>query len=119
LAKEAACVLFSSARKLPRPRGLDVISLLAPMTQFPREKPRSIAKLLTKWEAYAKAKGTPSIFRSQLILDRNQKRKKEKKVWDEARGEWRRRYGYKRSNDSKDIAIIEAKPTDKVCHCLY
>lgn len=42
------------------------------------------------------------------------KRKKERKVWDESKQEWRRRFGYKRVNDEKDVAIVEAKPTDKV-----
>lgn len=31
---------------------------------------------------------------------------------EEGSGEWKRRYGYKRANDEKDIPILEAKATD-------
>lgn len=40
------------------------------------------------------------------------KRKKDKVVWDEQTGTWKRCYGYDRVNDDNDIPIIEAKMTD-------
>ena len=41
------------------------------------------------------------------------KRKREKYTFDEHAGEFKRRYGYDRVNDINDVAIIEAKLTDK------
>ena len=41
-----------------------------------------------------------------------QKRKKDKIVYDEQSGTWKRRHGYDRANDEEAIPIIEAKPTD-------
>lgn len=40
------------------------------------------------------------------------KHKKDKVVWDEQTGTWKRRYGYDRVNDDQDIPIIDAKSTD-------
>lgn len=40
------------------------------------------------------------------------KRKKDKLAFDEQTGTWKRRHGYDRVNDDKDIPIIEAKMTD-------
>lgn len=39
-------------------------------------------------------------------------RKKDKIVYDEQTGTWKRRHGYDRVNDDEDIPIIEAKMTD-------
>lgn len=41
-----------------------------------------------------------------------QKRKKDKVVFDDQTGSWKRRHGYDRVNDDKDVPIIEAKATD-------
>lgn len=40
------------------------------------------------------------------------KRKKDKVVWDEQTGAWKRRFGYDRVDDDRDVPIIEAKMTD-------
>lgn len=40
------------------------------------------------------------------------KRNKDKQVYDEPSGTWKRRHGYDRANDEEAIPIIEAKPTD-------
>lgn len=45
--------------------------------------------------------------------------KKDKRVFDEQTSTWKRRHGYDRVNDDKDIPIIEAKPTDGKCYMLY
>jgi len=42
------------------------------------------------------------------IINRN----KDKQVYDEQSGTWKRRHGYDRANDEEAIPIIEAKPTD-------
>eukprot|EP00899_Mesostigma_viride_P017971 jgi/Mesvir1/26175/Mv06872-RA.1 len=75
--------------------------LPAPTFALPRVKPLPKPKPLTKWEKFAKEKGI-------------RKKKKDKVVWDDATGEWRRRYGYKRAGDISDVGVIEAKPTDQV-----
>ncbi|XP_016467497.1 ribosome biogenesis regulatory protein homolog [Nicotiana tabacum] len=59
-----------------------------------------VSKPPTKWEVFAKKKGI-------------QKRKKDKVVFDEQTGSWKRRHGYDRVNDDKDVPIIEAKETDE------
>lgn len=41
-----------------------------------------------------------------------QNRKKDKIVFDEQTSSWKRRHGYDRVNDDKDVPIIEAKLTD-------
>lgn len=40
------------------------------------------------------------------------KHKKDKVVWDEQTAQWKRRHGYDRVNDDKDVPIIDAKETD-------
>ena len=39
-------------------------------------------------------------------------RKKDKIVYDDQTGSWKRRHGYDRANDEENIPIIEAKMTD-------
>ncbi|KAK8500209.1 hypothetical protein V6N12_002314 [Hibiscus sabdariffa] len=87
---------------LPSTEDVDgpLVKLPPPTTKLPREKHLPKPKPLTKWEEFAKKKGI-------------QKRKKEKVVWDEQTGTWKRRFGYDRVNDDKDIPIIEAKMTDE------
>ncbi|MCD7473308.1 hypothetical protein HAX54_015089 [Datura stramonium] len=80
--------------------GGDQSSLPQPATRLPREKPLPKPKPPTKWEVFAKKKGI-------------QKRKKDKVVFDDQTGSWKRRHGYDRVNDDKDVPIIEAKATDE------
>lgn len=40
------------------------------------------------------------------------KRKKDKIVYDEQTGTWKRRYGYDHANDEDKVPIIDAKITD-------
>jgi Ribosome biogenesis regulatory protein (RRS1) len=50
-----------------------------------------------------------------LLLDAGiKKRKKNKRVWDEQTGTWKRTHGYDRVNDDRDIPILEAKSTDGI-----
>ncbi|KAJ8750607.1 hypothetical protein K2173_015781 [Erythroxylum novogranatense] len=76
-----------------------IVKLPPPTTKLPREKHLPKPKPPTKWEQFAKAKGI-------------KKRKKDKIVWDEQTGAWKRRHGYDRVNDDEDVPIIEAKITD-------
>ncbi|XP_020089351.1 ribosome biogenesis regulatory protein homolog [Ananas comosus] len=98
LVQEIANALFS----LPSTEDPDgpIIKLPPPTTKLPREKHLPKPKPLTKWELFAQMKGI-------------KKHKKNKRVWDEQTGTWKRTHGYDRANDDKDIPIIEAKPTDE------
>ncbi|KAL4446233.1 hypothetical protein ABPG77_003040 [Micractinium sp. CCAP 211/92] len=78
-----------------------IATLPPPSTVLPREKPIPKPKPPTKWELFAQRKGI-------------EKRKRSKLEWDEASGEWRRRYGYKRANDEAAVPVIEARPDDVV-----
>ncbi|KAI7840975.1 hypothetical protein COHA_005204 [Chlorella ohadii] len=42
-----------------------------------------------------------------------EKRKRSKLEFDEASGEWKRRYGYKRANDEAAVPVIEARPDEQ------
>ncbi|KAH7422610.1 hypothetical protein KP509_12G016900 [Ceratopteris richardii] len=78
-----------------------IVQLPAPTLQLPREKPLPKPRPPTKWEIFAQRKGI-------------KKRKRSKLEFDEQNQEWRRRYGYKRVRDEKDIPIIDAKPSDEI-----
>lgn len=78
-----------------------MVELPNPTTLLPRFKPLPKPKPLTRWEKFAKDKGIV-------------KRKRSKYAFDENTGEFKRRYGYDRVNDINDVAIIEAKASDKV-----
>ncbi|XP_068648840.1 ribosome biogenesis regulatory protein homolog [Aristolochia californica] len=77
-----------------------IVTLPKPTTKLPREKHLPKPKPPTKWESFAKAKGI-------------KKRKKDKIVYDEQTGTWKRRHGYDRVNDIRDIPVIVAKSTDE------
>ncbi|KAL0376113.1 UNVERIFIED_CONTAM: Ribosome biogenesis regulatory protein [Sesamum calycinum] len=98
LVQAIADALFS----LPSTEDVDgpIVKLPAPTIKLPRAKPLPKPRPPTKWELFAEKKGI-------------QKRKKEKLVFDEQTGTWKRRHGYDRVNDDNDIPIIEAKSTDE------
>ncbi|KAI5589951.1 hypothetical protein POPTR_005G231000v4 [Populus trichocarpa] len=99
---ELVQAIVSGVFNLPSTEDIDgpLVKLPPPTTKLPREKPLPKPKPPTRWEQFAKAKGI-----------RN--RKKDKVVWDEQTGTWKRRYGYDRVNDDADVPIIEAKMTDE------
>ncbi|PIA60326.1 hypothetical protein AQUCO_00300076v1 [Aquilegia coerulea] len=76
-----------------------LVHLPQPITRLPREKHLPRPKPPTKWEEFAKKKGIKH-------------RKKDKIVYDVQTHSWKRRYGYDRVNDDKDVPIIEGKMTD-------
>lgn len=82
------------AERLPGGEAVLVARLPEPSLRLPREKPPPRPRAPTRWEQFAKLKGI-------------QKRKKTNLVWDEARGEWRRRWGYKRAGDDTKDWLIE------------
>ncbi|KAI5058043.1 hypothetical protein GOP47_0026213 [Adiantum capillus-veneris] len=78
-----------------------IVQLPSSTIRLPREKPLPKARPPTKWEVFAQKKGI-------------QKRKRSKLEFDEPNQEWRRRYGYKRVRDERDIPIIDAKSSDEL-----
>ena len=66
------------------------ITLPAPTTPLPREKPIPKDKEKTKWERFAEKKGIKA------------KRKEGKLIFDEAKGDWVPKYGYKGKNKDAD-----------------
>ncbi|GAB7343990.1 hypothetical protein MBLNU457_1922t1 [Dothideomycetes sp. NU457] len=72
------------------------LSLPAPQTPTPREKPVPQAKPLTKWQEFAKKKGIVG------------KEKTGKMVYDEEKGDWVPKWGYKGKNkDGLDDWLVE------------
>ena len=83
-----------------------VAQLPPPAYPLPRQKPLPAPRAPTRWEAFAAKKGI-------------QKKKRPTVVWDEDAGEWRRRHGYKRAGDAREVPIIEASAADKVRTIFY
>lgn len=81
-ARDGIQSLVNALLQLPTTSSPDgpITKLPPPTTLLPRQKPLPKPKAPTKWETFAAAKGI-------------QKRKKEKKVWDEEKQEWRDRWG--------------------------
>jgi regulator of ribosome biosynthesis len=73
--------------------------LPVPELVIPREKPLPKPKVETKWEKFAKEKGI-------------EKKKKSRKVLDEATGEWSHAWGYNRANDDLKDWAVEVKEGD-------
>ncbi|KAL9610893.1 MAG: hypothetical protein Q9167_004434 [Letrouitia subvulpina] len=73
------------------------VTLPPPTTPLPREKPVPEEKKPTKWEKFAAMKGI-----------KNKKRGEGKMVYDEEKGEWVPKWGYKGKNkDGDDDWIVE------------
>ncbi|KAI9756501.1 MAG: hypothetical protein M4579_003840 [Chaenotheca gracillima] len=68
-----------------------LMTLPAPSTPLPREKPLPAAKAMTKWQQFAAKKGI-----------KDKKKGEGKMVYDEATGEWVPRYGYKGANKKEE-----------------
>jgi regulator of ribosome biosynthesis len=75
-----------------------LLSLPAPSTVLPREKPVPEAKPKTKWERFAEKKGIKAKTREQ----------RQNLAYDEESGEWKRKWGYKGLNKKgEDYPIME------------
>lgn len=80
-----------------------IAELPMPVTAIPREKPIPKAKEPTKWELFAKKKGIQS------------KPREGKMVYDEEKGEWVPKWGYKGRNKDVEhqwLVEIDDKKTD-------
>lgn len=77
-------------------------------TRLPREKPLPAPRAPTRWEQFAARKGIKPKTREQRKNLR----------WDEARGEWEKKWGYKGDRAARDRAegrvqddwLVEVKP---------
>ncbi|KAM5351692.1 hypothetical protein ACJ41O_004415 [Fusarium nematophilum] len=75
-----------------------LLTLPAPSTRLPREKPVPQAKPPTKWERFAAKKGIKPKTREQ----------RRNLAYDEDTGEWKRKWGYKGLNKKgEDYPIVE------------
>ncbi|KAM4054901.1 ribosome biogenesis regulatory protein (RRS1) domain-containing protein [Hirsutella rhossiliensis] len=78
-----------------------LLSLPAPATPLPREKPVPEAKPPTKWERFAAKKGIKPKTREQ----------RKNLAFDEESGEWKRKWGYKGMNKKgEDDWLVEIDP---------
>jgi len=74
-----------------------LISLPPPITPLPREKPLPVAKEETKWERFAKKKGI-----------KDKKRGEGKMVYDDEKGDWVPKWGYKgRNKEGESSWLVE------------
>jgi len=74
-----------------------LMTLPPPTTTLPREKPLPAEKQATKWEKFAKKKGI-----------KDKKSEEGKMVYDEVKGEWMPKWGYKgRNKDGEGDWIVE------------
>ncbi|ODA82954.1 hypothetical protein RJ55_01463 [Drechmeria coniospora] len=80
-----------------------LLTLPAPTTRLPREKPVPEAKPPTKWERFAAKKGIKPKTREQ----------RKNLAFDEDSGEWKRKWGYKALNKKGDDDWLVEVDTEK------
>jgi regulator of ribosome biosynthesis len=99
LARDGTQALINALFSLPTKSSPDgsLAQLPPPVYQLPRAKPLPKPKPPTKWERFAQAKGI-------------QKKRKEKKVWDEEKQEWVNRWGKDAKNKEKEDQWITEVP---------
>lgn len=90
-ARDGIQALVAALYALPTESSVDgsFAKLPPPTTQLPRAKPLPKPKPLTKWEKFAAVKGI-------------QKKRRDKKVWDEEKQEWVNRWGRDGKNKEKE-----------------
>ena len=96
LARDNTQLLINQLWRLPTERVEEAVvaRLQEPATRLPREKPLPRPWPLTRWQQFARLKG---------ILPK----KKTNLLWEEASGQWRRRWGYKLAWDDTKEWVIE------------
>ncbi|KKK13725.1 hypothetical protein P175DRAFT_0467783 [Aspergillus ochraceoroseus IBT 24754] len=92
------------------PQGV-LLTLPAPATLLPRHKPLPTPKAPTKWELFARKKGIGKYSAKPGAALADKERRK-KLVYDEEKGEWVPRWGYKGKNKSEDEWLVEVKEKD-------
>ncbi|KAI1715358.1 ribosome biogenesis regulatory protein (RRS1) domain-containing protein [Ditylenchus destructor] len=98
MARDNTQYLFNKVWELPRKHVDAAICAQLPECTYrlPREKPIPRPREPTKWERFAQSKGIAS-----------KKKHGDRKVYEEATGEWKPRYGYRRGNDDTKDWLIE------------
>lgn len=101
MARDGAQLLFNKIWELPTERKEDAVlaKLPAPTTILPREKPVPKPRPETRFEKFAKMKGMT-------------KRKKDKLVYDDRTGKWKRRHGYDKANEKGKDWLVPYKKTE-------
>ncbi|KAF7169464.1 hypothetical protein CNMCM5623_002173 [Aspergillus felis] len=88
-----------------------LLTLPPPTTVLPRHKPLPTPKQPTKWELFARKKGIGK-YSSKPGAALADKERRKKLVYDEEKGEWVPRWGYKGKNKSDDEWLVEVKEKD-------
>ncbi|EAW11857.1 ribosome biogenesis protein RRS1 [Aspergillus clavatus NRRL 1] len=88
-----------------------LLTLPPPATALPRHKPLPTPKQPTKWELFARKKGIGKYSTTPGAALADKERRK-KLVYDEEKGEWVPRWGYKGKNKSDDEWLVEVKEKD-------
>merc|ERR1712136_189221 len=106
--RDSTQLLFNKIWELPTERKEDAVmaKLPEPTTILPREKPVPKPKSETRFERFARMKGM-------------KKRKKDKLVYDEASGKWKRRHGYDKANEKEKNWMMPYKKTEDTSVDLF
>ncbi|RHZ67936.1 ribosome biogenesis protein RRS1 [Aspergillus thermomutatus] len=88
-----------------------LLTLPPPTTVLPRHKPLPTPKPPTKWELFARKKGIGKYSNKPGAALADKERRK-KLVYDEEKGEWVPRWGYKGKNKSDDEWLVEVNEKD-------
>lgn len=101
LARDSIQALLNRVWELPSERiDSDIYATLPkPTTRLPREKPVPKPRPPTKWETYAREKGI-------------NKKKKDKKVWDDVLKRWVPRFGYRKIAAEKEKNWVKEVPSN-------
>ncbi|EED78367.1 predicted protein [Postia placenta Mad-698-R] len=105
-ARDGVQALINALFALPTTPSADgpLAQLPPPTTQLPRAKHLPKPKPPTKWEQFARAKGI-------------QKKRKDKKVWDEEKQDWVDRWGWKGANKKEETQwLSEVRANADVDH---
>ncbi|KAF9809850.1 hypothetical protein IEO21_07211 [Rhodonia placenta] len=105
-ARDGVQALINALFALPTTPSADgpLAQLPPPITQLPRAKHLPKPKPPTKWEQFARAKGI-------------QKKRKDKKVWDEEKQDWVDRWGWKGANKKEETQwLSEVRANADVDH---
>ncbi|KAJ9606187.1 hypothetical protein H2200_009148 [Cladophialophora chaetospira] len=94
------------------PDGL-VMALPAPLTPLPRWKPLPKLKTPTKWEQFARKKGIGK-FGGSLKGGAAQEDRRKNLVYDEEKGEWVKKWGYKGANKKEEGQWLVELDDEKV-----
>ncbi|KAA8642100.1 hypothetical protein EYZ11_001236 [Aspergillus tanneri] len=88
-----------------------LLTLPSPSTILPRHKPLPKPKQPTKWELFARKKGIGK-YSSKPGAAQADKERRKKLVYDEEKGEWVPRWGYKGNNKADDDWLVEVNEKD-------